>query len=490
MCKFLADEVNGNLNWYDDTFHVVLRMKGISIEDWVKQQKLKQTPGDELTIFALSVFYQRHTIIYTRNCPWCTVRFTNTITPQELHDKCKTHLIYLGGGIYGQLYPRPYHLVSHCCVNVQVLQHVNHVNRVRSKDRTDSEPMDLTVHKKKLPYQQKPSYQPSQSETINILNAIHKEAEHIRQEMHTVTIDITSDTEETSARTGEKEMLVANLLMKFVDNILKTHEPNLEELMDTVNESHIEAPKTVNQHDEWLRPVIDDNDYNSEQNQEDYRHNQDRDNVLQLPDATTPAEHGESSLSATIAVDSGHIVQLSDATTPDEQIENSPNVTPPETRHEAVNTVIPDTSEEVTMTLIGKSLSSENLHDNVTSQSVKCNTALKGEPASNADDTLIHDATLYTNSNCMEICTGPNNMDIASTEINVENDTGPTNDTDIPEINSRITADIDDPENANSMTANSAMDTPTLTDATSENIENGNNQYQQVTRRNNLRGTN
>ena len=61
VSKFLTTEIKENTMWYEDTFHVVLRVKGVSFDDWVKNRKLRSVPSYKVTVFVLSVFYRHQT---------------------------------------------------------------------------------------------------------------------------------------------------------------------------------------------------------------------------------------------------------------------------------------------------------------------------------------------------------------------------------------------------------------------------------------------
>ena len=66
------------------------------MKKWLHNQGLKSVPGDEMTIFVLSVIFRRHTIVYTKTRPWTTYAVTPNMSIEELHNQCETHLMYLG----------------------------------------------------------------------------------------------------------------------------------------------------------------------------------------------------------------------------------------------------------------------------------------------------------------------------------------------------------------------------------------------------------
>ena len=84
-----------------------------TLDSWMDKMSKPEVPADELAIFALSRFFDRHTMIYSGVHPWTTLAPEHSKTVQEAHDRCQTHLYYLGHNMYGVLRPRPF-------VNVEV----------------------------------------------------------------------------------------------------------------------------------------------------------------------------------------------------------------------------------------------------------------------------------------------------------------------------------------------------------------------------------
>ena len=67
-----------------------------------------EVAADELAIYALSRFFNRHTLIYTNVRPWTTLAPEHSPSVEVAHSKCQTHLVYLGQNMYGILRPRPF----------------------------------------------------------------------------------------------------------------------------------------------------------------------------------------------------------------------------------------------------------------------------------------------------------------------------------------------------------------------------------------------
>ena len=142
--KMIKKEVETNWAWYEEVFGICLRMRMTPMKKWLHNQSLKSVPGDEMTIFVLSVIFRRHTIVYTKTRPWTTYAVTPNMSIEELHNQCETHLMYLGGGIFGIIHPRPYSIPTHRRVNLLITQQLTNV--IRTTGKTSRElPLDLSV---------------------------------------------------------------------------------------------------------------------------------------------------------------------------------------------------------------------------------------------------------------------------------------------------------------------------------------------------------
>ena len=97
-------------DFYRRAGHVILGTSNIDV--WMNKMSNVEVPADELAIFALSRFYNRHTMIYTSVRPWTTLAVNDSTSIEEAHSLCQTHLVYLGQNMYGVLRPRPFENVD------------------------------------------------------------------------------------------------------------------------------------------------------------------------------------------------------------------------------------------------------------------------------------------------------------------------------------------------------------------------------------------
>ena len=148
----IKQELTENLAWYEETFSICLRMKGLSLKVWKKNQELRCVAGDELTVFVLSVIFRKHTMIYTKTRPWTTYRVQQPMSVEDLHAQCSIHLMYMGGGIFGLIHPLPYTIPSYHQINLVITHQLINVTRTMGYRRTSHEPLDLSIsHSREIP---------------------------------------------------------------------------------------------------------------------------------------------------------------------------------------------------------------------------------------------------------------------------------------------------------------------------------------------------
>ena len=97
----VIQEIEKNIQWYSNTGHICLTMKGLNIKTWLNKMKKPRTAADELMLYALSILYHRHIIVYTKLQPWTTLKLgiNNTLSTSEMHELCDTHLLFLGNNL-------------------------------------------------------------------------------------------------------------------------------------------------------------------------------------------------------------------------------------------------------------------------------------------------------------------------------------------------------------------------------------------------------
>ena len=127
-------------NFYRIAGHVILGK--CTIDTCMKKMSKLDIPADELAIFALSRFYSRHTIIYTSVRPWTTLALEHFNNIDEAHNKCQTHLVYLGQNMYGVLRPRPFENIE---APLSVDEVLNPMRLRQTNYPQQQEPLNLSV---------------------------------------------------------------------------------------------------------------------------------------------------------------------------------------------------------------------------------------------------------------------------------------------------------------------------------------------------------
>ena len=101
--ELMRDEIVNHWDWFKRASHVCLAMKDMTFETWFKKQKYKNAIPDELTVYALSLLFRRHTIIYNQFHPWCTVALKPGLNINIIDETCETLLLFLGDSLFGEL---------------------------------------------------------------------------------------------------------------------------------------------------------------------------------------------------------------------------------------------------------------------------------------------------------------------------------------------------------------------------------------------------
>ena len=103
--KCMIREIESQRKFYQAKGNVVLSMLRLTIEDWIAMYKHKRIRADELCIFALSVLFNRHTVIFTASKPWSTLDPTGHEHRQNFLSLCDFHLLNLGDNMFINLIP-------------------------------------------------------------------------------------------------------------------------------------------------------------------------------------------------------------------------------------------------------------------------------------------------------------------------------------------------------------------------------------------------
>ena len=102
--ELMRTEITQNWQWFNCASSVCLAMKNTDLVSWFKKQKYKNAEPDELSLYALSILFRWHSIVYNMYHTWNTVSSKPGLAASVIEETCETRLLYLGGSLYGELF--------------------------------------------------------------------------------------------------------------------------------------------------------------------------------------------------------------------------------------------------------------------------------------------------------------------------------------------------------------------------------------------------
>ena len=81
---------------------IPLLLKGVNIDQWINMMSSHNTPGDEMSLFALSKIYMRHASVVTKMGIWTTMDLVD-VSDDEILEKSDIKLLHMGQGLFGVL---------------------------------------------------------------------------------------------------------------------------------------------------------------------------------------------------------------------------------------------------------------------------------------------------------------------------------------------------------------------------------------------------
>ena len=86
---------------------VVFTMLHLNIDEWLLRTKNPNSPTDEAVVYGLCQLYSRHTLAYMTGSVWSTLEIHGKCSLEEVKRHCDVHLVFLEGGVLGQLHRKP-----------------------------------------------------------------------------------------------------------------------------------------------------------------------------------------------------------------------------------------------------------------------------------------------------------------------------------------------------------------------------------------------
>ena len=92
---------------FNERMIVVLTMLHLSIDKWLLHTKDPKSPADEAVVYGLCQLYSRHALAYTTGSVWSTLKIHGKCSLEDVKRHCDIHLVFLEGGVLGQLHKKP-----------------------------------------------------------------------------------------------------------------------------------------------------------------------------------------------------------------------------------------------------------------------------------------------------------------------------------------------------------------------------------------------
>ena len=86
---------------------VVFTMLNLDLNSWLLRTKNPKILADKASLYGLCQLYSRHALAYTMGSVWSMLELHGNYSVNELKCHCDIHLVFLEGGILGQLHKKP-----------------------------------------------------------------------------------------------------------------------------------------------------------------------------------------------------------------------------------------------------------------------------------------------------------------------------------------------------------------------------------------------
>ena len=78
-----------------------------NLNSWLLKTKNRANPADEASLYRLCHLYSRHALVYTTRSIWSSLEWRGNYSVDDIKTSCDIHLVFLDGGILGQLHRKP-----------------------------------------------------------------------------------------------------------------------------------------------------------------------------------------------------------------------------------------------------------------------------------------------------------------------------------------------------------------------------------------------
>ena len=103
----IVDFVTCDPKSFKEKLVIVFTMLNLDLDSWLIRTKNPKTPTDEASLYGLCQLYSHHALAYTTGSVWLTLELHGNYSVGKIKCHCDVHLVFLEGGILGQLHKKP-----------------------------------------------------------------------------------------------------------------------------------------------------------------------------------------------------------------------------------------------------------------------------------------------------------------------------------------------------------------------------------------------
>ena len=100
----IVDFVTCDPESFKERLVVVFSMLHHNLNSWLLKTKNCANPADEASLYGLCHLYSRHALVYTTRSIWSSLEWRGKYSVEDIKKNCDIHLLFLDGGILGQLH--------------------------------------------------------------------------------------------------------------------------------------------------------------------------------------------------------------------------------------------------------------------------------------------------------------------------------------------------------------------------------------------------
>ena len=103
----IVDFVTCDPETFKERLVVVFTMLHHNLTSWLLKTKNRANPADEASLYGLCHLYSHHALAYTTGSIWSSLEWRGKYSVEDIKKYCDIHLVFLDGGILGQLHRKP-----------------------------------------------------------------------------------------------------------------------------------------------------------------------------------------------------------------------------------------------------------------------------------------------------------------------------------------------------------------------------------------------